>query len=150
MNQRAARDALAASQVSIPARAVYLALLTFANSRGDCWPHQLTLAAVVGMPLRSLQRRTRELRDAGLIETARRGHGNAYHLPVENVGTAATVVAGVKDADWRESPATAMAADTGHLGGGCIEAPGTTSELAPHFSPGTGWMREKRASGGRR
>ncbi len=65
--------ALADVDVPVPARRLYRLLQRFcgANASGTWWGPQSTLTGMLGMPLRTLQRRLKLLVDAGLVQVRR-------------------------------------------------------------------------------
>ncbi len=69
-------------EVTAGAKVCYGELCRHAQEKGYCWPAQETLAKLMGVSVRKVGRHMKELVDAGLIETVRRGltRTNVYYF----------------------------------------------------------------------
>ena len=72
------------STVSLSAMAVYVALASFADRKGICWPSRKTLAAMTHFTVDHISHATSELRDAGFLtkETRKDDGRTVYRLTV--------------------------------------------------------------------
>ena len=71
------------AKVSPSAVIVYVALASFADRSGICWPSRKTLAAMTHLTVNHISHATSELRDAGFLEKETRKNGiTTYHLIV--------------------------------------------------------------------
>lgn len=60
---------------------VYAALAIYADQEGECWPSQATIAAVLGITTRGLQKHLQALEAAGfIVSTQRAGQSSVYRL----------------------------------------------------------------------
>lgn len=74
---------LGRDDISPGAKLVYIGLLHFAWQKDSCFPGQTRLGMFLGFGERTVRRHMRELEDAGLVVTTRRGltKTNHYRLP---------------------------------------------------------------------
>jgi hypothetical protein len=95
---------------------VYLALESFADDTGVCWPSQVTLAERAKLDIRNVQRALTRLRSSGLVTSVQRVRNGAIigctytltpYLPVTNATETAETVEDVP----QEPPALAVPAE---------------------------------------
>ena len=83
------RAAMAGSDVSPEARAVWWAIASHANREDKAWPPRDVIARMAGMSVRSVSKYLRELEGAGLLITTRLDGGrNTYLLQLFAGGAA--------------------------------------------------------------
>ena len=70
------------ARVSPSAVIVYVALASFADRTGICWPSRKTLAAMTHLTVNHISHATSELRDAGFLEKETRREDGIYRLIV--------------------------------------------------------------------
>lgn len=65
-------------QMDLPHRAVVVFIYLFdrANTKGECWPAESTIARELKMSKTTVRRAIRDLRQAGLLETEQRFRDN--------------------------------------------------------------------------
>ena len=75
------------STLSEGARLLYLCLDEYARGADVAFPSQKTLAGRLGMSLRTIERHLKQLREAGVVEAARRSLGgpNEYRLAARDL-----------------------------------------------------------------
>lgn len=71
---------------------VYAALGVHADENGECYPSQSTIAAMLGVSVRTLQRHLDEIESSGfVVRLSRKGTSNAYRLTDGEGGTTVSV-----------------------------------------------------------
>lgn len=66
--------------ISDGAKVLYLVLDDYAGLNGSAWPHQDTLAEMLAISIRCVQKRVEELARTGHIERTRTKQGNRYQM----------------------------------------------------------------------
>jgi hypothetical protein len=77
---------LFATELSIYARMVWLALRTFADDEGTCWPSVVTLSQKLGMSERQVQRCLRELEVNGRLQVSGQSYVRSNRYQLAGVG----------------------------------------------------------------
>ena len=128
------------------AKLLYVALCSYANPAGTCYPGYATLRADVGCGLNQLTRAMRELEAAGLVSRRRRGQGHstryALHAPGTGPGALVLIHSGsesrVTPRGKLESPSEGAEQDSGDQDPAEHHQPAHPATLSPTASTTSG------------